>query len=63
MRKDWLGQGRRPTGLIAAGFYIASRCYNVEKNLKEIANVLKVSEETIRKRVNEFKSLKVAQLT
>lgn len=32
----------------------------MDKNLKEIASVLKVSDETIRKRVNEFRNLKVA---
>ena len=30
MKKDWLGQGWRPTGLIAAGFYIASKCYGCD---------------------------------
>jgi transcription factor IIIB subunit 2 len=63
MREDWLGQGRRPTGLIAAGFWIACKCFNVQKSMKEISLILKVSEETIRKRVNEFKNLKVAKLT
>lgn len=63
MREDWLGKGRRPTGLIAAGFWIACKCFNIQKNMREIASVLKVSEETIRKRVNEFKELKIAKLT
>jgi hypothetical protein len=63
MREDWLGVGRRPTGLIAAGFFIASKCFHINKSIKEISTVLKVSEETIRKRVNEFKNLKVAKLT
>lgn len=63
MRKDWLGQGRRPSGLIAASFWIASKCFGIRKSIKEISSVLKVSEETIRKRVNEFKNLKVACLT
>lgn len=63
MREDWLGVGRRPTGLIAAGFFIASKCFNINKSIKDISQVLKVSEETIRKRVNEFKNLKVAKLT
>lgn len=63
MREDWLGQGRRPTGLIAAAFYIAAKCFGIEKSIKEISVALKVSEETIRKRVNEFKCLKVAKLT
>lgn len=39
------------------------KCLGLQKNLKEISNVLKVSEETIWKRVNEFKNLKVASLT
>lgn len=63
MREDWLGQGRRPTGLIAAAFYIAAKCFGIEKSIREISLGLKVSEETIRKRVNEFKCLKVAKLT
>jgi transcription factor IIIB subunit 2 len=63
MKMDWLGKGRRPSGLIAAGFYIACKCFKIEKSFKDIARVLKVSEETIRKRVNEFKNLKVAKLT
>ena len=63
MRVDWLGKGRRPSGLIAAGFYIACKCFKIEKSFKDIAKVLKVSEETIRKRVNEFRNLKVASLS
>ena len=63
MRQDWLGQGRRPTGLIAAAFYIAAKCFEIEKTIREISVSLKVSEETIRKRVNEFKGLEVAKLT
>ena len=63
MREDWLAQGRRPTGLIAAGFYIACKCFEVSRSMKEVACVLRVSEETVRKRVGEFKALRVAQLT
>lgn len=63
MRRNWLAKGRRPSGLIAACFYIACRCFNIEKSYKEISKVLKVSEETIRKRVNEFSNLEVAQLS
>lgn len=63
MRVDWLGKGRRPSGLIAAGFYIACKCFEIDKSFKDIAKVLKVSEETIRKRVNEFRNLKVASLS
>lgn len=49
--------------MIAAGFFIACKCFGIQKNLRDIGNILKVSEETIRKRVNEFKNLKVATLT
>ena len=63
MRQDWLGKGRRPTGLIAAGFFIACKCFKIDKNVRKIAKVLKVSEETVRKRVSEFRNLKVASLT
>lgn len=63
MRRDWLGKGRRPSGLIAAGFYIACKCFDIERSFRDIAKVLKVSEETIRKRVNEFRNLRVAALT
>lgn len=63
MKIDWMSQGRRPSGLIAAAFYIACKCFKVERSVKEIAELLQVSPETVRKRVNEFKGLRVAQLT
>ena len=63
MKVDWMSHGRRPTGLIAAAFYIACKCFKLERSVEEIARVLRVTPETVRKRVNEFKSLRVAQLT
>lgn len=63
MKTDWISQGRRPTGLIGASFWIAFKCFSIERSFTDIAETLKISEETIRKRVNEFKVLKVARLT
>lgn len=63
MRVDWMSHGRRPVGLVAAAFYIACKCFALERSVREIAGVFGVSSETVRKRVNEFKALRVAQLT
>lgn len=41
MRRNWLAKGRRPSGLIAACFYIACRCFNIQKSYKEISKILK----------------------
>ena len=63
MQIDWLGKGRKISGLIAASFYIACTFCKIEKSFIQISKVLKVSKETIRKRVEEFTNLKVAQLS
>jgi transcription initiation factor TFIIIB Brf1 subunit/transcription initiation factor TFIIB len=55
MRRDWLGQGRRPIGLLAACFYLAINKISKEISLKKISEIFQISEETIRKRVSEFK--------
>lgn len=55
MKRDWLGQGRWPTGLLAACFYISLKEILKDLSYKQISEIFQVSEETVRKRVGEFK--------
>lgn len=51
---DWITTGRKPNGLCGAAIFIAARINGIQKELKEIAQVVHVCEQTLRKRINEF---------
>lgn len=63
MKRDWMGYGRKPTGLVGASILIAMRYHGFKKDLKAISAVVKVCEETIRRRLVEFKQTVTAKLT
>lgn len=63
MNRDWMSYGRRPTGLCGAAILISSKMYNLDISIDMVANTVHVCEETIRKRLEEFKSTAAAKLT
>lgn len=62
-RKDWITQGRRPAGLCGAAIKIAASLHGFNRTNKQIIDVVKVCEETVKKRIDEFKATPVACLT
>lgn len=55
MGKDWLSGGRRPAGVAAACILLAARMNNYRRSKAEIVQVAKIAEETLQRRLDEFK--------
>ena len=62
-KADWMTQGRRPAGVCGACLIIAARMSNYLRSPEEVAQVVKVSPTTIRKRLLEFAQTEVAKKT
>lgn len=62
-KRDWITQGRRPAGLCGAAIRIAASFHGFKRSTKQIINVVKVCEETVKKRIDEFKATPIASLT
>ena len=63
MNRAWLQVGRRPNGLCGAAILIAARYHGFKRTIGQIVRVVHVCQETIRKRLDEFKGTNTAQLT
>ena len=63
MNRSWISTGRHPSGLCGAAILIAAKYHGFRRTTNEIVKVAHVCMEVVRKRVNEFKHLKTAQLT
>jgi transcription factor IIIB subunit 2 len=60
MKRAWICIGRRPNGLCGAAILIAARYHGFKRNINQIIKVVHVCEETIRKRLDEFKTTQTA---
>ncbi|ORY83666.1 Brf1-like TBP-binding domain-domain-containing protein [Protomyces lactucae-debilis] len=54
MKRDWLDCGRRPAGVCGAALAIAARMNDYRRTMAEIVYVVKVAEETVQSRLQEF---------
>ena len=63
MRRDWMSSGRRPTGLCGAAILIAARYHGFKRSTQQILQIVRVCNDTIRKRLEEFEKTLVASLT
>lgn len=63
MDRAWIATGRRPNGLCGAAILIAARVLGFKRSTSQIARAAHICEETIRKRLFEFKGTQMAQLT
>ena len=55
--------GRRPNGLCGAAILISAKIHNCKRSSAQIVKAVHVGEETVRKRLNEFKTTNTALLT
>eukprot|EP01084_Bolivina_argentea_P227900 384987_1 len=62
MQQDWITSGRRPSGICGAAILIAARMHGFKRSVKDIANVVYLSEATIKKRIKEFLDTKISQI-
>ncbi|XP_028409719.1 transcription factor IIIB 90 kDa subunit-like [Dendronephthya gigantea] len=63
MKRDWIQYGRRPSGLCGAAILVAARLHGFSRTIKEVVKVVRLSNTTIRKRLNDFKKTPSGQLT
>ncbi|XP_076002787.1 BRF1 general transcription factor IIIB subunit a [Genypterus blacodes] len=63
MKRDWMHTGRRPSGLCGAALLVAARMHDFRRTIKEIVDVVKVCETTLRKRLTEFEETPTSHLT
>jgi transcription factor IIIB subunit 2 len=63
MKRDWISYGRRPTGLCGAAILISAKYHGLKRSTQQILQTVKVCNDTIRKRLEEFQNTPVAKLT
>ena len=63
MQLDWMAHGRRPSSLCGCAILIAARMHGFKRTTSEVCKIFHVCEETLRKRLEEFKDTEVAKLT
>ena len=63
MNRDWMTPGRRPAGICGAALILAARMNNFRRTVREVVYVVKVQEQTIFNRLDEFKVLESSGLT
>uniref|UniRef100_A0A1I8GCL3 B-related factor 1 n=1 Tax=Macrostomum lignano TaxID=282301 RepID=A0A1I8GCL3_9PLAT len=64
MKKDWIAVGRRPAGLAASALLVAGRLHNYNRTVEDVARLIaKISEQTARKRLQEFAKTPSSTLT
>lgn len=62
-RADWMTQGRRPAGVCGACLIIAARMSSFWRSPEEVAQVVKVSADTIKRRLVEFAKTEMGSRT
>ncbi|ETI26046.1 hypothetical protein G647_02823 [Cladophialophora carrionii CBS 160.54] len=63
MKRDWIHDGRRPSGVCGAAVLLAARMNNYRRTTREIVLTAKVTEITLNKRLQEFHDTKVSNLS
>ncbi|KAI9800544.1 MAG: hypothetical protein M1825_004093 [Sarcosagium campestre] len=63
MDRDWMTTGRRPSGICGACLILAARMNNFRRTVREVVYVVKVTDLTINKRLEEFKVTPSSNLT
>lgn len=63
MSIDWMVMGRRPSGVCGACLIMAARMNNFRRTVTEVVYIVKVHQQTIQKRLDEFKMLPSSALT
>ena len=63
MNRDWMTPGRRPAGICGAALVLAARMNSFRRTVREVVYVVKVQEQTIFKRLDEFKVTESSGLT
>ena len=63
MKRDWMVTGRHPAGLCGACIIYAARMNNYKRTKREVVYVAKIADQTIAKRMEEFRRTRAAAMT
>jgi len=63
MHRDWICVGRRPNGLCGAALYVAACYHGIKVEAKQIADIVRMSENTLKIRLLEMRQTPMASLT
>lgn len=63
LKRDWITTGRRPSGLCGACLLISAKLHGFRISIDEVSAVVRVCNETIKKRILEFSLTKVAMMS
>ncbi|KAI9291530.1 cyclin-like protein, partial [Neoconidiobolus thromboides FSU 785] len=63
MKRDWMTTGRRPAGICGASLLIASRIHHFNRNINQIVKIVRMSSDTVKKRLEEFASTETGKMT
>lgn len=63
LKRDWITTGRRPSGLCGACLLISAKLHGFRVSIDEVSAVVRVCNETIKKRIIEFSLTKVAMMS
>ena len=63
LKRDWITTGRRPSGLCGACLFISCKLHGYKLIIDDVANVVHVCNETIKKRIEEFSLTKLASMS
>ncbi|XP_049851902.1 uncharacterized protein LOC126328046 [Schistocerca gregaria] len=63
MKRDWIQIGRRPAGICGAALLISARLHGFRRTQKEVIQVVKICDVTLRKRLYEFDKTPSSSMT
>eukprot|EP00177_Eucheuma_denticulatum_P003482 GFKZ01006298.1.p1 GENE.GFKZ01006298.1~~GFKZ01006298.1.p1 ORF type:complete len:585 (-),score=90.21 GFKZ01006298.1:1144-2898(-) len=63
MQRDWITEGRRPTGICGCALIIASKMHNFHRTVTEVARAVRICNSTLRDRLVELDRTPTARLT
>lgn len=63
MQRDWMSEGRRPSGICGAALLIASRMHNFYRSQADVARVVRIGNVALRDRIMELHNTSTATMT
>lgn len=63
MQRDWMSEGRRPSGICGAALLIASRMHNFYRSQADVARVVRIGNVALRERLVELHRTPTATMT
>ena len=63
MNREWMTTGRRPAGICGAGLLIAAKMHRFHRTEAQVAQVVRICDGTLKKRLNEFDETSASDMT